>query len=147
MPAYVRRYPLVMAKDTERPGRLALCIDRDSDRIIATSEKPGAESGVMWVPLFKGSEPADATRKALGFCNQFQLGLASTGAMIEGTDALGLFSPRRSTVTLGSGEVLNLSDFQAVDEYLACAGAAGGLLRQPVSFAAGRRSRLGVPAR
>ncbi|GLS32472.1 SapC protein [Mesorhizobium albiziae] len=116
VPAYVRRYPFVMAEDAEQTGRLTLCVDRGSDRLIETPATPPADGEAVSVPLFKGSEPADATRKALEFCKQFQLGFAATRAMIERIDALGLFSARRSTVTLDSGEVLNLSDFQVVDE-------------------------------
>jgi SapC len=116
VPAYARRYPFVMAGDAQQPGRLTLCIDRESDRIIETPAAPPADGEATSVPLFKGNEPSDATRRALDFCNEFQLGFAATRAAVDRIDALGLFSARRSTVTLDSGEVLNLSDFQVVDE-------------------------------
>ena len=114
IPAYVRRYPFVLAEDGQQAGRLTLCIDRDSDRVIETAALSGRDA--VTAPLFKGSEPSEATRKALEFCNQFQLGFTETRATIESIDALGLFTSRRSTVTLENREVLNVTDFQVVDE-------------------------------
>lgn len=117
IPAYVRRYPFVLAEDGQPAGRLTLCIDRDSDRVIETVVAPLIDSeAVVTAPLFKGTEPSEATRGALEFCNQYQIGYNATRAIIDKIDALGLFVTRRSTVTLESKEVLNLTDFQVVDE-------------------------------
>jgi hypothetical protein len=69
-----------MAEDAQRRGRLTLCIERNSDRVIETPAATPAASEAAFVPLFKGSEPADATRGALEFCNQFQLGYTATRA-------------------------------------------------------------------
>lgn len=113
VPAYVRRYPFVLAEDKQPAERLTLCIDRDSDRIVETASTPSAGETV---PLFDGAEPSQATRGALEFCNQFQMGFAATRTIIESIDALGLFVTRKSTVTLESREVLNLTDFQVIDE-------------------------------
>jgi hypothetical protein len=116
VPAYVRRYPFVLAEDKQTAERLTLCIDRDSDRIVETVGTPSDGEAARTVPLFDGTEPSQATRGALEFCNQFQMGFAATRAVIESIDALGLFIMRKSTVTLEGREVLNLTDFQVVDE-------------------------------
>jgi hypothetical protein len=116
VPAYVRRYPFVLAEDKQPAERLTLCIDRESDRIVEAVVAPLAGDGSVATPLFDGAEPSQATRGALEFCNQFQMGFAATRAMIESIDALNLFVPRKSTVTLEGREVLNLTDFQVVDE-------------------------------
>jgi hypothetical protein len=116
VPAYVRRYPFVLAEDKQPAERLTLCIDRDSDRIVETVGTPPADETAGVVPLFNGAEPSQATRGALEFCNQFQMGFTATRAIIEGINALGLFVKRKSTVTLEGREVLNLTDFQVVDE-------------------------------
>jgi hypothetical protein len=117
VPAYVRRYPFVLAEDAQQPGKLTLCIDRESDRIVETVVAPliGGDNTVT-TPLFNGAEPTQATSGALEFCNQYQIGYNATRAMIAKIDALGLFVTRRSTVTLDNKEVLNLTDFQVVDE-------------------------------
>ena len=44
VPAYVRRYPFVMAEDGQPAGRLTLCIDRDSDRIIDDCDGAGHQT-------------------------------------------------------------------------------------------------------
>jgi hypothetical protein len=114
IPAYVRRYPFIMAEDPKAPGRLTLCVDRASDRVVDQLLAPFRDEKIA--PFFNGSEPTEATRQALAFCNQFQIDFNATRAMIERIDAHGLFSPRQSKVTLEGGEVLNLTDFQVIDE-------------------------------
>ena len=116
VPAYVRRYPFVLAEDKQPAERLTLCIDRESDRIVETMAAALMGDDAGTVPLFDGAEPSQATRGALEFCNQFQMGFAATRKIIEGIDALDLFVTRKSTVTLEGREVLNLTDFQVVDE-------------------------------
>lgn len=117
IPAYVRRYPFVLAEDTQQPGKLTLCVDRDSDRVVETVVAPLIDGdNTVTTPLFSGAEPTEATRGALEFCNQYQIGYTATRAVIAKIDALGLFVSRRSTVTLENKEVLNLTDFQVVDE-------------------------------
>jgi hypothetical protein len=116
IPSYVRRYPFILADDTSVPGggRLALCIDSASERVIDQVLAPLRDDKIA--PFFNNSEPAEATKQALAFCNQFQIDWTATQAMAAKIDAHGLFTPRRSTVTLPGGEVLNLTDFQVVDE-------------------------------
>ncbi|MCV0395139.1 MAG: SapC family protein [Rhizobiaceae bacterium] len=115
VPAYVRRYPFILASD-EKADKLTLCIDRASDRVVEAVEAPLMEDGAAARALFEGSQPTETTKKALEFCQQFQQGVLLTRAMVEKIDALKLFAERRSTVTLEGGETLNLTDFQVIDE-------------------------------
>lgn len=115
VPAYVRRYPFILAAD-DKAGKLTLCIDRGSERVIETATAPLIDDGAAAHALFEGSEPSETTRKALAFCQEFQKGVLTTRAMVEKIDALKLFAERRSTVTLEGGETLNLTDFQVIDE-------------------------------
>lgn len=115
VPAYVRRYPFVLAQD-DKADRMTLCVDRESKRIVETaSVQPDEHMGDV-TPLFDGSEPSEATRKALEFCQQFQRSIVTTQTMVEKVATLGLFAERRSTMKLEDGEVLNLTDFQVIDE-------------------------------
>lgn len=116
VPAYVRRYPFVLADETTTTGRLTLCVDRASERVVDQLLAPFREDGGRIAPFFNGTEAADATKQALTFCNQFQADFNATRAMIDKIDAHGLFAPRQSKVTLEGGEVLNLTDFQVIDE-------------------------------
>jgi hypothetical protein len=112
IPAYVRRYPFILADESQTTGRLTLCIDRASDRVIDQASSP--ENKIA--PFFDGNEPAEASKQALAFCSQFQTDFNATRTMIDKIDAHGLFAPRQSKVTLESGEILNLTDFQVIDE-------------------------------
>ncbi|AGB43376.1 SapC [Mesorhizobium australicum WSM2073] len=114
IPAYVRRYPFILAEDPTSAGRLTLCVDRASDRVVDQLMAPFRDDKVL--PFFGGNEPTEATRQALAFCNQFQIDFRATREMVDKIDAHGLFSPRQSKVTLEGGEVLNLTDFQVIDE-------------------------------
>ncbi|UVK42608.1 SapC family protein [Mesorhizobium sp. AR07] len=114
IPAYVRRYPFILAEDPKSPGRLTLCVDRASERIVDQLLAPFRDEKIL--PFFIGNEPTEATKQALAFCNQFQIDFNATRAMVERIDAHGLFAPRQSQVTLEGGEVLNLTDFQVIDE-------------------------------
>jgi hypothetical protein len=116
IPAYVRRYPFILADDPRSPGRLTLCVDRASERVVDQSLAPVQDDGGKVAPFFKDSEPTEATKQALAFCNQFQIDFNATKAMIDKIDAHGLFAPRQSKVTLEGGETLNLTDFQVIDE-------------------------------
>lgn len=116
IPAYVRRYPFIFADDTETKGRLTLCVDRTSERVIDQVLAPIHGDSAKFVSFFEGSEPTEATKQALAFCNQFQIDFNATRLMIDQIDAHGLFAPRQSHLTLDGGEVLNLTDFQVVDE-------------------------------
>ena len=110
VPAYVRRYPFILADDPRTPGRLTLCVDRSSDRVVEVSNATGT------APLFDGNDAGAVTKQALAFCNQFQIDFAATRAMVDKINEHGLFAPRQSQVTLESGEILNLTDFQIIDE-------------------------------
>ncbi|MFE0015035.1 SapC family protein [Mesorhizobium sp. NPDC059054] len=113
IPAYARRYPFILADDGgQGSGRLALCVDRASDRVV----EQAAAHGDKVAPFFAGTEATEATKQALAFCNQYQMDFAATRTMVDKIAAHGLFVERRSTVTLENGEVLNLTDFKVIDE-------------------------------
>lgn len=114
IPAYVRRYPFILADESKTTGRLTLCIDRASERVV--EQMPSSKDSDEITPFFDGNEPAEASKQALAFCSQFQTDFNATCAMIDKIDAHGLFAPRQSKVTLEGGETLNLTDFQVIDE-------------------------------
>lgn len=116
IPAYVRRYPFILADESATAGRLTLCVDRASERVVDKLAAPFRDASGKLAPFFNGTEPAEATRQALAFCSQFQNDFNATRAMVEKIDAHGLFAPRQSKVTLEGGEILSLTDFQVIDE-------------------------------
>lgn len=108
IPAYVRRYPFVLAGE-DCAERLTVCIDLESDRVTDIVSATTAT-------LFDGTEPSEVTRQAVAFCEQYQSMLGATRAIVAKIDEHGLLATRQSKITLESGEVMNLTDFQIIDE-------------------------------
>jgi hypothetical protein len=74
VPAYVRRYPFMLARLRPDSEDLSLCFDSTSG-VIGEFED-GA-------PLFEGSEPSEAIKNTLGFCEQFEQAGMRTGMFME----------------------------------------------------------------
>lgn len=73
LPAYIRRYPFLLAKLTPDTQELSLCFDPTSDMIGDFAEGE---------PLFQNNEPSDGTKNALGFCESFEQAGQKTSAFI-----------------------------------------------------------------
>ncbi len=79
VPAYVRRYPFLLAKLRPDTDELSLCVDPTSGAIGAYDE------GDM---IFDGDQPSEATKGILAFCEQFEQAGQRTGAFMEELKAL-----------------------------------------------------------
>lgn len=74
IPAYVRRYPFLLAKLSPETDELSLCFDPTSDLVGEF-----AEGNV----LFEGEQPSENTKALLGFCEQFEQAGMKTQAFVE----------------------------------------------------------------
>ncbi|MBO0750430.1 MAG: SapC family protein [Porphyrobacter sp.] len=75
VPAYIRRYPYLLARLTEDADQLSLCFDPSSG--LVTEEGEGAR-------LFEGDQPTEHTKALLAFCEQFeQAGMRTQQAVDE----------------------------------------------------------------
>ena len=63
MPAYVRRYPFLLARLRPDSDELSLCFDPSSGAVGDFEEGQ---------PLFDGDQPSEATNAVLNFCEQFE---------------------------------------------------------------------------
>lgn len=75
IPAYIRRYPFLLAKFNESSEELTLCFDEKSDVI----EKNGGEG----VELFDGEQASEHTKSVLNFCEQFETAVNRTRLFME----------------------------------------------------------------
>lgn len=74
VPAYVRRYPFMLARLRPDSDELSLCFD-------PTTEAVGAfEEGDL---LFDGAEPSQTTKDILGFCEKFEQAGMQTAAFMR----------------------------------------------------------------
>jgi hypothetical protein len=74
IPAYVRRYPFLLAKLTPQTDELSLCFDPSSDLVGDFAEGNA---------LFDGDQPSENTKALLGFCEQFEQAGMKTQAFVE----------------------------------------------------------------
>ena len=73
IPAFVRRYPFMLAKLSADAQELSLCFDD-------TCPQVGADDGDK---LFDGLEPTETTKNILGFCEQFEQAVDRTRGFME----------------------------------------------------------------
>src|SRR3954470_20608768 len=74
IPAYIRRYPFMLARLRPDSDELSLCFDPTANAVGEFDEGE---------PLFDGDQPSDATKAILQFCEQFESAGQRTGAFIE----------------------------------------------------------------
>jgi hypothetical protein len=81
VPAYLRRYPWMLARLRPDSDELSLCFDPECGTIGAFEDGE---------PLFEGTEPTELTRNILGFCEQFEQAAARTAQFMKELKDLGL---------------------------------------------------------
>ena len=74
IPAYVRRYPFLLARLRPDAEELSLCFDPTSDVVGAYDEGE---------PLFDGDKASETTNAILKFCEEFELSAQRTNAFMK----------------------------------------------------------------
>jgi hypothetical protein len=74
VPAYVRRYPFMLARLRPETDELSLCFDPTADAIGKFDEGDA---------LFEGTEPSQTTKDILGFCERFEQSGHQTGLFVK----------------------------------------------------------------
>ncbi len=88
IPAFVRRYPFMLARLTPDSEDLSLCFDETSGSIVAGEGEP----------LFNGLEPTDTTKGILNFCEQFEQAVFRTRAFMDEMTKLDLLMDGEVTI-------------------------------------------------
>lgn len=88
LPAFVRRYPFMLAKLSPDAQDLSLCFDDTSN--IITAEAPDK--------LFEGDAPSETTKRILEFCEQFEQAVARTRGFMEELEKLDLLTDGEVTI-------------------------------------------------
>ncbi len=112
VPAYVRRYPFVLAADEKRES-LVICIDRDAPMV---GDLPD-------LALFDAAgQPTDYTKSCVEFCNSFEVEVRRTESFVNLLTDLDLFETRTASYTpVGpdnqpAGPTQTVAEFFAVSE-------------------------------
>uniref|UniRef100_B0T2Z1 SapC family protein n=1 Tax=Caulobacter sp. (strain K31) TaxID=366602 RepID=B0T2Z1_CAUSK len=89
IPAYIRRYPFVLAND-ENQDRLIVCIDRSSDLLAEAGE----------TPLFDAKgEPTEYTQNCIKFCDDFEIERRRTDSFVQLLKDNDLFELKKAIFT------------------------------------------------
>jgi hypothetical protein len=111
VPAYIRRYPFVLANDTTRE-QLVVCIDRAAAML---GDLPD-------LPFFNpDGEPTDYTKTCIQFCNDYETEIRRTESFVTLLTELDLFETRKTTYTPTNpdgtpGQPQEIAEFFAVSE-------------------------------
>lgn len=106
VPAYVRRYPFVMARLEENSPNLAVCFD---SKWAGFNETTGEA-------LFKDGEPTQFLQDARTFLENFEQESERTRLICNLLQELELLRDMRFDATLPNGEALQVEGFLALDE-------------------------------
>jgi hypothetical protein len=111
LPAYVRRYPFVLANDAAAQ-RMVVCIDSKAPMI---SDNPDAA-------FFEDGEPSAFTRGAIDFCNNFEQEAQRTLSFVNLLKEMDLFEEKTATFTPppgpdgATGQPQTIATYQGVSE-------------------------------
>ena len=107
IPAYVRRYPFILATDEETPGNFTVCIDQDC---------PGFNKDGKGTKLFdKDGNESDLLKNSVEFLKEYQNHIQLTTMFCKNIKELGLLEPMKADVKMADGEQLSLGGFMGVN--------------------------------
>lgn len=108
VPAYMRRYPFLLARLRPDTDELSLCFDPTSGAV------GDFEDGE---PLFDGDQPSQATKAILDFCEQFETAGQRTAAFMEEIKKSGLLMDGEVAIQPeGAEQPFVYRGFQMIDE-------------------------------
>ena len=108
IPAYVRRYPFLLAKLRPDTDELSLCFDPTSGAVGEFEEG---------MPLFEDSAPSENTKAILKFCEDFENAGAQTHAFVEEITKLDLLMDGEVSIQQeGQEQPFIYRGFKMIDE-------------------------------
>jgi hypothetical protein len=108
IPAYIRRYPFLLARLSPESDELSLCFDPSSGAVGETEDGE---------PLFDGDQPSEATKAILEFCEQFETAGQRTSAFMDELKSAGLLMDGEVAIQPeGYDQPFVYRGFQMVDE-------------------------------
>ncbi|MFZ5749280.1 MAG: SapC family protein [Pseudomonadota bacterium] len=108
VPAYIRRYPYLLARLRPDTDELSLCFDPSSDTIGAFEDGE---------PLFVDGQPSDLTKSILQFNEQFEQAGLRTGQFVRELKDLGLLMDGEVTIQPeGMANPFVYRGFKMIDE-------------------------------
>jgi hypothetical protein len=108
VPAYVRRYPYMLARLSPDAQELSLCFDPTSGLVGAFDEGE---------PLFEDGKPSETTNSILKFCEEFELSAQRTQAFMKELKESGLLMEGEVSIQpAGAEQPFVYRGFQMINE-------------------------------
>ena len=108
IPAYLRRYPFLLAKLQPTTDELSLCFDPTAGAVAEDGDGPA---------LFDGDQPSEATKNILAFCEQFETAGQRTQAFMDDLQKSGLLMDGEVSIQPeGADQPFLYRGFRMVDE-------------------------------
>lgn len=108
MPAYLRRYPFMLARLRPDSDELSLCFDPGSGGVAEDHEGEA---------LFDGDQPSDLTKNILQFCEQFEAAGQRTQAFMQELQESGLLMEGEVSIQPdGAEQPFLYRGFRMIDE-------------------------------
>tara|TARA_B100000029_G_scaffold358325_1_gene351151 strand:- start:118 stop:921 length:804 start_codon:yes stop_codon:yes gene_type:complete len=106
IPAFVRRYPFVLAETPDNPDQRMVCID---ENFAGVNEKDGE-------PLFENGEATPLLQQAIDFLEEYQKQYLRTEAFLNRLNSLDLLMSLNAKIELTCGQEFILRGLLVVDE-------------------------------
>ncbi len=107
VPAYVRRYPFILAEYGEGEERgVQLCIEDHPEILVHGAGQP----------LFADGEPSRIVKSAFDFCKSLRAADLATAPFVEALVACGMLEGRAANIQLPTGGDLKMAGFATIDE-------------------------------
>lgn len=107
IPAYVRRYPFILATADDNKDNFAVCIDQSY---------PGFNTAKEGKPLFdENGEQHDILNQAVDFLKDYQSHVHLTTLFCENLSKLDILEPMQANIERASGEKHSLGGFMGVN--------------------------------
>jgi hypothetical protein len=107
VPAYVRRYPFILATGDNAPDQFTVCIDEGC---------PGFNKKGKGISLFdKDGKESDLLKSSVEFLKDYQNHIQLTTQFCKNIKDLGLLEPMKADIKLADGEELSLGGFMGIN--------------------------------
>jgi len=107
IPAFIRRYPYILAEGLTQDGSLTVCIDSAYSGFDAEDgERLFADDG----------QNAPALNKTIEFLRQYHSQHEATKAFVNHIEGLNVFKPIEANIRLSSGEQFTVKNLMMIDE-------------------------------
>ena len=106
IPAYLRRYPFILAKAQPDATELTLCFDPESSTIVESEEGN----------LFMGDDPTELTKAVLQICQWFENRIHKTQQFVKDIQELDILIDGHASIQFPEKEPTTFRGFQIVSE-------------------------------